>query len=73
MIRPDKILKIAFQAINKNRKRSFLTTLGIVIGVGAVIMTISAGEGARIQVKEQIEGLGVNMVMIRASSLAFGN
>ena len=66
MIRPDKILKIAFQAINKNRKRSFLTTLGIVIGVGAVIMTISAGEGARIQVKEQIEGLGVNMVMIRA-------
>jgi putative ABC transport system permease protein len=66
MIRAWKILKIAFQAINKNRNRSFLTTLGIIIGVGAVIMTISAGEGARIQVKEQIEGLGVNMVMIRA-------
>lgn len=66
MIRADKIFKVAVQAINKNRKRSFLTTLGIVIGVGAVIMTISAGEGARIQVKEQIEGLGVNMVMIRA-------
>jgi putative ABC transport system permease protein len=66
MNRAVKILKIAFQAINKNRNRSFLTTLGIIIGVGAVIMTISAGEGARIEVKEQIEGLGVNMVMIRA-------
>jgi putative ABC transport system permease protein len=66
MIRAGKILKIAFQAISKNRNRSFLTTLGIIIGVGAVIMTISAGEGARIEIKDQIEGLGVNMVMIRA-------
>jgi putative ABC transport system permease protein len=66
MIYAGKIVKIAFQAIGKNRNRSFLTTLGIIIGVGAVIMTISAGEGARMQVEDQIEGLGVNMVMIRA-------
>ena len=56
MIRLQKILKIAFQAINKNRSRSFLTTLGIIMGVAAVIMTISAGEGARMEIKEQIEG-----------------
>jgi putative ABC transport system permease protein len=66
MIRLWKILTIAFQSINKNRSRSFLTTLGIIIGVGAVIMTISAGEGARLKIKEQIEGMGTNMVMIRA-------
>lgn len=66
MIRLGKIFKIAFQSINKNRSRSFLTMLGIVIGVGAVIMTISAGEGARLEIKEQIEGMGTNMVMIRA-------
>ncbi|MBT1690728.1 ABC transporter permease, partial [Dawidia soli] len=61
-----KIFRIAFEAIRKNRNRSFLTTLGIIIGVAAVIMTISAGEGARLEIEEQIEGLGVNMVMIRA-------
>ncbi|MCD9015141.1 ABC transporter permease [Parachryseolinea silvisoli] len=61
-----KIVHIALEAIVKNRNRSFLTTLGIIIGVAAVIMTISAGEGARLEIEKQIEGLGVNMVMIRA-------
>jgi putative ABC transport system permease protein len=41
-----KTFKVAFQSINKNRTRSLLTALGIIIGVAAVIMTISAGEGA---------------------------
>ena len=59
-----KIFKVAFQAINKNRTRSLLTTLGIIIGVGAVIMTISAGEGATQQVQDQISGLGTNLLMI---------
>ena len=51
-----KIFTVAFQAINKNRTRSLLTMLGIIIGVGAVIMTISAGEGATMQVQNQISG-----------------
>jgi putative ABC transport system permease protein len=59
-----KIFKVAFQAINKNRTRSLLTMLGIIIGVGAVIMTISAGEGATQQVQNQISGLGTNLLMI---------
>ena len=59
-----KIFKVAFQAINKNRTRSILTMLGIIIGVAAVIMTISASEGATQQVQDQISGLGTNLLMI---------
>lgn len=60
-----KIFKVAFQSINKNRTRSLLTVLGIIIGVGAVIMTISAGEGATMEVQNQISGLGTNLLMIQ--------
>lgn len=59
-----KTFKVAFKAINKNRTRSLLTMLGIIIGVGAVIMTISAGEGATKQVQDQISGLGTNLLVI---------
>ena len=59
-----RIFKVAFKAINKNRSRSLLTMLGIIIGVAAVIMTISAGEGATLQVRSQISGLGTNLLMI---------
>jgi putative ABC transport system permease protein len=60
-----KTFKVAFQAINKNRTRSLLTMLGIIIGVGAVIMTISAGEGATQEVQDQISGLGTNLLIIQ--------
>lgn len=68
MIQLLKIFKVAFQAINRNRNRSMLTMIGIVIGVAAVIMTISAGEGAAKQVSDQISGLGSNLLMMRAKS-----
>lgn len=63
-----RIFKVSFQAINKNRSRSLLTMLGIIIGVAAVIMTISAGEGATKQVRDQISGLGTNLLMISTKS-----
>jgi putative ABC transport system permease protein len=63
-----RIFKVAFQAINKNRSRSLLTMIGIIIGVAAVIMTISAGEGATKQVSDQISGLGSNLLMIQTKS-----
>ena len=63
-----KIFKVAFQSIYKNKTRSLLTMLGIIIGVGAVIMTISAGEGATKQVQDQISGLGTNLLMIQTKS-----
>jgi len=59
-----KTFKVAFQAIYKNRTRSILTMLGIIIGVAAVIMTISAGEGATQQIQDQISGLGTNLLMV---------
>ena len=63
-----KIFKVAFESINKNRTRSLLTMLGIIIGVGAVIMTISAGEGATMEVEKQISGLGTNLLMIQTKT-----
>ncbi|WP_282055389.1 ABC transporter permease [Maribacter luteus] len=63
-----KIFKVAFHSIYKNRTRSLLTMLGIIIGVGAVIMTISAGEGATMAVENQISGLGTNLLMIQTKS-----
>ena len=42
-----KTFRIAFRALGRNKMRSFLTALGIIIGVGAVIAMISIGEGAR--------------------------
>lgn len=63
-----KILKVAFHSIGRNRTRSFLTMLGIIIGVGAVIMTISAGEGAQLAVRNQISSLGNNLLMITVKS-----
>jgi putative ABC transport system permease protein len=59
-----KTFKVAFKSINKNRTRSLLTALGIIIGVAAVIMTISAGEGATQEIQNQISGLGTNLLMI---------
>ncbi|WNH13079.1 ABC transporter permease [Thalassobellus suaedae] len=59
-----KLFKVAFKAINKNKGRSLLTMLGIIIGVAAVIMTISAGEGATKQIQSQISNLGTNLLMI---------
>ncbi len=63
-----KTFKVALSAIFKNKSRSLLTTLGVIIGVAAVIMTISAGEGAAKQVSDQISGLGTNLLMIRTKS-----
>lgn len=59
-----KILKVALHAIGRNKTRSSLTVLGIIIGVAAVIMTISAGEGAQLAVRKQISALGNNLLMM---------
>jgi putative ABC transport system permease protein len=58
------LLKIAAKGILKNRMRSLLTSLGIVIGVGAVIVMVAIGAGAQADVQKQISSLGANMIMI---------
>jgi putative ABC transport system permease protein len=57
-------LMLAMRAIRRNVLRSFLTTLGIVIGVAAVITMVTLGEGATAQVTQQISSLGSNLMMI---------
>lgn len=65
-------LKAATHSIRVNRLRSFLTMLGIIIGVGSVIAMISIGEGPRISIQEQINALGSNMIMIRPGTASSG-
>ncbi len=55
---------IALQALKVNKLRSALTMLGIIIGVAAVIVMIAVGSGAQLRVKEQIAGLGSNLMIL---------
>jgi len=58
------IIAVAMAAIRANALRSVLTTLGIIIGVAAVITMVSLGEGAQQQIQAQIEGMGTNILSI---------
>jgi putative ABC transport system permease protein len=58
------LIKVAMQSILRHRMRSFLTMLGIIIGVGAVIALVSIGNGAQAQIENQIASLGTNLLMI---------
>ena len=66
------ILKIAIRALTRNKMRSLLTMLGIVIGVGAVIATVGLGQGAQQQVQDQIASLGTNLLYISSGSVNKG-
>jgi putative ABC transport system permease protein len=66
------IIRIATRALLRNKMRSALTILGIIIGVGAVICTVAIGEGASRQVQEQISNLGDNLLSISAGSVNRG-
>ncbi|SMX21981.1 ABC transporter permease [Boseongicola aestuarii] len=57
-------LRLALQAIFRNALRSFLTVLGIVIGVGAVISMVTVGQGSADQVTADVEKLGANTLMV---------
>ena len=66
------IIWVALGAIRANMLRSFLTTLGIIIGVSAVIAMVALGEGAQRNVEEQISRMGTNVLTIRADRRRFG-
>ena len=68
MIAAGETLRLAGVALTRNKLRSFLTALGIIIGVGAVIFMQSIGEGAKSRVRAQIEGAGTNIVMLFSGS-----
>ena len=66
------ILKIAIRALTRNKMRSLLTMLGIIIGVGAVIATVGLGQGAQQQVQDQIASMGTNLLYISSGSVNKG-
>jgi putative ABC transport system permease protein len=62
-------LKTALSALVRNRARSLLTMLGVVIGVAAVIVTVAIGAGARASVQDQINSLGSNLIIVLPGSV----
>lgn len=67
-MRAFRLIKVAGKSIVKNKMRTLLTMLGIIIGVGAVIIMVAIGEGAQSQIEEQIQNLGTNMLVITPGS-----
>jgi len=66
------ILRMAQASLTANKARSFLTMLGVIIGVGAVIAMLAVGSGARTVVETQIASLGTNVITIFPGSMARG-
>jgi putative ABC transport system permease protein len=58
------LLKIAVNALSRNKFRAFLTMLGIIIGVASVIAMLAIGEGSKISIQQQIAGMGLNLVSV---------
>ena len=63
---------LALRSIRRNLMRSFLTILGIVIGVSAVITMVTLGNGATLAVQTQISSLGTNLLQVRPGASAWG-
>ena len=71
-MRASTLIRVAGQSIFRNKLRTLLTMLGIIIGVGAVMMTIAVGGGAKTQVQERINNLGTNLLVITAGAATQG-
>ena len=68
----NSLLAVAWQSILKNKMRTLLTMLGIVIGVGAVIVMVAVGQGARSRIQDQIQSLGTNLIVITPGAVNQG-
>jgi len=66
------VLKIALRAIRRNILRSFLTMLGIIVGIAAVIVGVSMGTGAKAEVDKQIASMGQNLLMVMSGNMSRG-
>ena len=65
----SEVVRVALRALARNKMRTILTMLGIIIGVGAVICAVAIGQGASQQVQDQISNLGDNVIFIMAGSV----
>ncbi len=66
-MRASKVIQIASKGLTKNKLRSLLTMLGVIIGVAAVIIMISISSGTEAAIEEQITSLGTNLVFVQSS------
>ena len=66
------LIKIALKAMTRNKTRTFLTMLGIIIGVTSVITMLAIGEGSKTSIQGQISNMGTNMIIVFPSSDAPG-
>jgi putative ABC transport system permease protein len=65
-------LRIAVKALNRNKMRTVLTMLGMIIGVGAVITMVGLGRGAQSTIEEQVKAAGTNMINVNAGNFSQG-
>ncbi len=72
MLQLKNLIKTAFKSIFKNRMRSLLTSLGIIIGVSAVIVMVAIGEGSQRRIEEGIQSLGTNLIVVFQGRVARG-
>src|SRR5437588_10602267 len=66
------IFRVAWRALARHKGRTLLTTLGIMIGVAAVIAMIAVGEGARVKLSEAFNAMGTNLLILRSGSTRGG-
>jgi putative ABC transport system permease protein len=66
------ILPLALGALRRNRMRSLLTSLGVIIGVGALIVTVASGEGSKAVLEAQLATLGTNLLIVLPGSSTLG-
>jgi putative ABC transport system permease protein len=69
---PFLTLRMAFRALLRNKMRSFLTTLGIIIGVAAVIAMVAIGEGAKAKVEQAFAAMGTSLLIVMPGSSTSG-
>ena len=72
MMRTFRLIRVAIKSIVKNKMRTMLTMLGIIIGVGAVIVMVAIGQGAQSQIEARIKNLGTNMLVLTAGTSSSG-
>jgi putative ABC transport system permease protein len=66
------VFRIAFKALGRNKMRTALTMLGMIIGVAAVITMVALGTGAQTSIEAQIQSTGTNMIMVSAGNFSAG-
>jgi len=71
-VNPLQTLRVALRALTRNKMRSFLTTLGVVIGVSAVIAMVAIGDGAKARVEAAFAAMGSNMLIVVPGSSSAG-